>query len=291
MEGESLTADWIILTMGDRPKQLADAVASIRGSQCDSDGDILVVFNGTAPVELEGVRTLHLDSNLGIPGGRHAAMLETSADIVFFLDDDARVQGSWPPEALRMFAQNPHLAVISARIVDEDGETSRRHNPRVGRRGQNISGQAPTFLGGAAAIRRQAYSAAGGYWPQIWYGHEELDLSWRLIERGWHIHYEPKFVINHPRTEVSRHATGWWHSGRNRVWIAKRNLPVAVAAMHVLFWLALGSWRAPAGHCRHSFMKGWWAGWRDTNWGSATRQPIAWKTVVQLARIGRPPIV
>ena len=278
---------WVILTMGDRPEQLAAAVRSIsRGS---GTARIQVVYNGGTPnhdptlpcsVQL-------LDENLGIPGGRDWALRQAEADIVCFLDDDAELIGDWTSIVAEGFGANPDLGALCFRLVDENMQTARRHVPRAGTRGALDAGDVATFLGGACAIRRSAYEAAGGYWADLWYGHEELDLSWRMIDRGQRIRYEPDATVFHPRTPISRHEDGWRLTGRNRVWIARRDLPWSLAAVHTLTWLAVGAWRAPAGVCRRSYAAGWRSGWRD----DIVHRPIAWRTVVRLARLGRPPVV
>ena len=191
----------------------------------------------------------------------------------------------WNPTAL--FAEDPQLAVVTARIVDEDGRSARRHVPRIGRRGLVRDGDVATFLGGACAIRRSAYQAVGGYWCDLWYGHEELDLAWRLIDAGYRVSYVPDAVVFHPRTDISRHAEGWKLTGRNRVWIARRNLPWPIALLHTLNWLVLGVIRAPSGGCRRTYVAGWWSGWR----GSVDRRPIRWRTVWRLTGLGRPPVI
>jgi GT2 family glycosyltransferase len=176
---------------------------------------------------------------------------------------------------------------VSLRLVDEDGATSRRHVPRAGNGDPGESGQVAYFLGGACAIRREAYDQVGGYFTELFYGHEEVELSWRLIDVGWTIRYLADVEVFHPRTEIGRHADGWRLTGRNRVWIARRTLPWPVAIVHVAAWLVLGAVRAPGGDCRRSYLRGWWSGWR----GEIDRRPIRWSTVVKLTKLGRPPII
>ena len=128
-----------------------------------------------------------------------------------------------------------------------------------------MSGEVAYFLGGACAIRREAYEQVGGYFTELFYGHEEIELSWRLIDAGWTIRYLADVEVFHPRTEIGRHADGWRLTGRNRVWIARRTLPWPVALIHVAAWLILGTARAPGGDCRRSYLAGWWSGWRGND--------------------------
>lgn len=226
------------------------------------------------------------DENLGVPGGRDLGLRTTPADIVGFLDDDAELRPGASERVQAAFAEDSQLGAVALRLVDEEGVTARRHVPRAGASGGDESGEVALFLGGACAIRRAAYEQVGGYFTELFYAHEELELAWRLIDAGWRIRYLADVEVFHPRTEISRHEHGWELTGRNRVWIARRTLPWPVAVVHVLIWLVLGTLRAP-GECRRAYIRGWRRGWR----GDLGRCPIRWRTVWRLTRLGRPPVI
>jgi GT2 family glycosyltransferase len=278
MESERL--DWVILTRGDRDPELDDAVRSLGTTS------VTIVWNGLPGRAIEGANAIESETNLGVPGGRHLGLASTTAPFIGFLDDDARLRPGAVEAAMRAFAA-PDVAVVCCRLTDDDGQTSRRHVPRLGSRGVGRAGSVATFLGGACIIRREAYEQAGGYWPELFYGHEELDLAWRLIDRGWRIEYVPESQVYHPRTEISRHQQGWSLTGRNRVAIARRNLPWPVAIVHTSTWLLIGIIRAPSAETRRGYVSGWRKGWRMP----VERQAIGWAAVVRLSRLGRPPVV
>ncbi len=276
---------WVVLTMGDRPAELRAALASIRAVA--PEDEIVVIENGGEPGELSGARSIALAENIGIPGGRDLAVAESDADLHVFLDDDAIVKSFAPTELRSRFAASPRLGVVSFRLVDEQRESAQRHVPRFGGRDAERGGDVATFLGGACAIRTTAYREVGGYWTGLWYGHEELDLAWRLLDRGWDIAYDPSFVIFHPHTEISRHGPGWRLTGRNRVLVARRSLPWPLVWVHTSAWLVLGSWRAPDRVARRSYFEGWRSGWSHP----IERAPLRWRTVWHLTRLRRPPVL
>lgn len=274
--------------MGDRPEQLSEAVASILRSE--PDAAITVVLNGAKPgVEVpDGVAVLESSTNIGIPAARQLAADSCSESILCFLDDDAWVlDGMCPASAAQAVMRDPNVAVVGFRIVDQDGRTLRRHVPRVGARHAERPGRVSLFLGGACAIRRAALEDAGGYWGELFYGHEELDLAWRMADRGWAIHYSASVRVGHPHAPISRHDGGWERTGRNRVLVARRNLPRPLSWVHIAAWAVLGLVRAPSGECRRAYVKGLAAGRR----AAVRRSPMRWKTVAQLSRAGRPPLV
>ncbi|MEO1056157.1 MAG: glycosyltransferase [Actinomycetota bacterium] len=281
--------DWVVLTRGDRPDALTRAIASIVRQ---SNSSVVLVGNGVTDAgELaapsDDVDVVRSPENLGIPGGRDLGASRSSATLVGFLDDDAELHDAVASSVQRCFAERPQLGAVSLRLVDEGGTSATRHVPRPGGRAPERSGDVATFLGGASVIRRTAYDEVGGYFTELFYGHEEVELSWRLIDAGWSIEYLADATVFHPRTEISRHAEGWRLTGRNRVLIARRTLPWPVAIVHVLTWLALGFIRAGDRRNRRAYLDGWRDGWTV----SIHRRPIRWSTVWRLTRLGRPPVI
>jgi GT2 family glycosyltransferase len=275
--------------MGNRPKELRAAVGSLLDQAGDHDR-VLVVSNGAGPFDLDsGVQVVVSEHNLGVPAGRDLGARSGQAEVIAFLDDDAVLLGQ-ADRIRQAFGHDPQLAAVALRLVDEDGQSLTRHVPRLRGARPTQSGAVAYFLGGASAVRRDAYDGVGGYFTDLHYGHEEIELSWRLIDAGWTIRYLADVEVFHPRTDIARHAEGWRLTGRNRVWIARRTLPWPIAVVHTVLWLVLGVVRAGSGS-RWSYTAGWWSGWR-TDWPStAPRRPISWATVWRLTRLGRPPVV
>lgn len=277
--------------MGNRPAEFRRALDSI-DAQVLADGRSrpVVVANGAdlgSDVGCRpGIEMVSLDNNVGIPAGRDIGIRACSTPIVGLLDDDAALDPDVTSKALAAFATNPELGAVALRLRDEVGKTTRRHVPRLGSGGADRGGSATFFVGAAHALRVEAYLDAGGYFNDLWYGHEEIEFSWRLIDAGWSIEYLSDAVAFHPRTTISRHADGWRLTGRNRVWIARRTLPWPIAIVHVVAWLLLGLYRAPH-DCRRVYVAGWWSGWRT----AIEHRPIRWATVWRLTRLGRPPVI
>jgi GT2 family glycosyltransferase len=279
--------EWVVLTMGDR----ADALdAAVRSLLTGERVGVLVVSNGAGDLAIPDdprVRLVVSPENLGVPGGRDFGFSHCTAPVVGFLDDDAVAGSGASARILEEFAGGPDLGAVSLRLVDEEGLSARRHVPRPRGTAPERSGDVALFLGGASAIRAAAYEASGRYFTELFYGHEEVELCWRLVDNGWRIRYLADVTVFHPRTEIGRHASGWALTGRNRVWVARRSLPMPVAAVHVVAWLGLGVARAPDRAMRRSYVDGWRSGWR----GRIERRPISWAAVWRLTRLGRPPLI
>lgn len=288
MNGAStLRPGWVILTMGDRPDQLVAALDSVLAQE--PEGPVLVVAQGATVAVPTGIDVLTPTTNLGIPGGRDAGLQAIDADIVFFLDDDAAYADPHvATRALETMRLRPDLGAISLRIIDEHGATLRRHVPRLGTRGAHRSGPVTSFLGGACAVRRTAYLDAGGYHAAFFYGHEEMDLAWRMLDAGYTVEYDAAPAVVHPHVPIAASGGDRWRLlGRNRVWLARRRLPHPIDWLHTAIWLAAEMARAGSSRARRAYWHGWKSGWS----GPVDRRPISWRTVYRMGRLGRPPII
>jgi GT2 family glycosyltransferase len=192
------------------------------------------------------------------------------------------------PTAVCRFSQEPDLAVIALRIVDEDGTTARRHLSGLRQR-PNQKSDVTSFPGGGTIIRRKVFDELDGLCEAFTYALEETDLAWRVIDHGHRISYDPSLTMFHPRTLPSRHHDFARRTARNRVWLAHRRLPLFLAWIYPLNWLlitTIRNWRSPTA------VKAAFAGTLDgLRLRPGPRHPMGWETVIRLARLGRPPII
>lgn len=287
----------VILTQGNRPGLLLDAVLSVR-AQRDVDADVVVVWNGAPAGSAENldldsgqlggaVHHVHLTTNVGIPAGRNEGARQATAPLLFFLDDDAELlEPSTLASVAALFDSRPGVGAVSLRIVDERGESAQRHVPRWGSGSAEREGEVTSFLGGATAVRRAAFDDAGGYEDAFFYSLEETDLSWRLVDRGWIIWYAADLRVRHPRTSPARHPQATRMTARNRMWLVHRSLPGPLAVTYLLTWFMITVVRGP--RSIRSIVAGYKEGWRTR---IGPRQPVRWRTVWKLTKLGRPPIV
>jgi GT2 family glycosyltransferase len=277
----------VILTMGNRPAELARAIESAAPLRAE----LMIVCNGCAPPLVpDGVTTLALARNLGVAAGRNAGVAATGGDVILFLDDD----GWYPDPGLAehvacRFAADPALAVLSFRVTDPGGGFGGRwHVPRLRVGDPARSAAATTFSGGACAIRRLAYLETGGQPGRFFFMHEEIDQAWQLLDRGYRIEYDGAAVMCHPAVPNSRHAGFYRIEARNRVLLARRNLPWPLAALFLADWLGLTVVRTRSWRAVREWLAGFAAGWRMD---AGPRQPLAARTIWRMTRLGRPPVV
>lgn len=280
----------VVLSMGDRPAQLAMALDTLLAQQ-GVDLDVVVVGNGWEPVGLPpAVRCVHLPENVGIPEGRNIGAREARGDVLFFYDDDAFLPS---PDVLArlaaVFEADPRVAVAQPRGLDPDGRPSpRRWVPRLRTTAGGREGEVAVFWEGVCCIRRTAFEEVGGWPGHFWYGHEGIDLAFRLVDAGWRLRYCPSVVVNHPATQASRHAVFYRMNARNRVWVARRNLPAPLVPVYLGVWAALTVARVR----RPGPLRVWFRGfWEGVTSDPGPRRPMSWRTVGRLTAAGRPPVV
>jgi GT2 family glycosyltransferase len=275
----------VVLTQAGRSAELARAVASVR-SQQGVDAHLVLVANGAGRPEPDpSDQLIVLPENVGISAGRNVGANAADARLLMFLDDDAALLD---PGLLRTvvdrFGADPNLGAMALRLVDEHGQSQRRHVPRVGRRSAERSGRVTYFVGAACVVRASAFQQVGGFDPRFFYAMEESDLSWRLLDAGWSIWYSADLTAFHPHSAPSRHDRYARLTARNRLWMAWRSLPVPLFAGHVGIWTVLAvvrgaPWREVVAGCREAWP------------ARPPRQPVRWRTVASMTRLGRPPII
>jgi GT2 family glycosyltransferase len=280
----------VVLTMGKRPEDLRRAIDSVL-AQRDVSVDVVVVGNSWEPTDLPtGVSTLGLTENVGIPAGRNAGVPLVDGDLLFFLDDDASLPDPHFLASIKgRFDSDPSLGLIQPRVEDATGaEPPGRWVPRLFVGDRTRSSYATTLWEGATAIRRTAFEAAGGWPDEFFYGHEGIDLVWRVWDAGFTCWYAGDLVVHHPVINPLRHEEFYRMNARNRVWLAKRNLPAVLEPVYVGSWVALTVARVR----NKQALGAWFAGLREGMRESpAERRPMGWSTVWRMTKAGRPPVI
>lgn len=280
----------IVLSMGDRPEELDKCLRSALAQNYDSL-EVFCLGMGWQPEGLpEGVWAERLEENSGSPSGRNYAVERVSSEVFMFLDDDAWLPDpSFVRKAMMIFDHWPQLGLLAPRLSDESGLTLRRWVPRAHVGDPGDSGPAFTCPEGVTLYRRQAWDEVGGFPGNFFHGHEGIDLCWRMRDHGWDAWYEASLSVHHPAVPAGRHVYYLRLNARNRVWVARRNLPVPLIPMYLGTWVAIslirnsGDWESVK-----SWFSGWNEGWRTS---PGPRKPMQWKTVAKLARLGQPPII
>ena len=280
----------VLLTMGTRPDELARALASLQ-SQVDVDLDIVVVGNGWRPAGLPaGVKAHFLEHNLGIPAGRNAGVPDVQGELLFFLDDDAALADDrFLSTIAQRFQSDARLGLIQPRVGDPTGlQAPGRWVPRLRVGDPAAPGPATSLWEGAVAIRRSLFDRIGGWPDEFFYAHEGIDLVWRVWDEGFTPWYAGDLVVHHPVIDPARHEEYYRMNARNRVWLARRNLPLVLEPIYVGTWVGMTLLRVRDGKARRAWFDGLREGLRERPSG---RKVMHWRTVWAMTKAGRPPVI
>jgi GT2 family glycosyltransferase len=283
----------VLLTQGRRPVELRAALDSLL-AQREVEVDIVVVGNGVDPSSLglpDAVQTVALTENVGIPAGRNAGVPSVQGEWLFFLDDDAAVPSpTFLADAVRLVRADPRIGMVQPRVVDPTGATTpRRWIPRVRKGDPARSSVMMTAWEGAILMPRAVFDATGGWGAPYFYAHEGIELAWRVWDTGRRAWYAGDLEASHPVIAPTRHSEFYRLTARNRVWLARRNLPVPLIPVYTGVWFAIQTLRfLRDSEGRGPWLAGWREGWRVDPGG---RRPLRWRTVLRMAAAGRPPIV
>jgi len=285
------TVGVVSLSQGTRPDDLARGLESLF-AQRGVELDVVVVGNGWGPTGLpHGARPLALAENVGIPAGRNRGVEQVSGDYIFFLDDDASIPSpTFLRDAIAQLEADPSIGLLQPRVVDASGkESPRRWIPRI-RKGEATE-SSPVFSvwEGATLLPRPVFDATGGWAEPFFYAHEGVELAWRVWDQGLRTWYAGDLVANHPAINPTRHDYYYRLNARNRVWLAKRNLPWVLVPFYVGSWTAIQLLRSVRNRAGlRAWFGGWAEGWREP---AGERRSIRWSTVWRMTRAGRPPVI
>jgi GT2 family glycosyltransferase len=279
----------VVLTRGDRPEVLARAVDSLL-RQRDVDIDVAVVGNGWRPEGLpEGVKGVHLPRDEGIPAGRNAGVPAVDGGLLFFLDDDAEIVAD---DALaRLAPRFGDVGLVQLRVEPRDGgRRSSDWSPRLGGGAPERSGEVTAVWEGAVAMPRAVFDEVGGWPDEFRFVHEGVDLAWRVMDAGYEVHYAADLSVLHPEPPANptRHAYSTYFGARNRVWLARRHLPLPLGVVYALTFL-LRAWpRLTSARERQALLRGYLDGLRKP---CGSRRRLRVRTLWRMTRAGRPPLL
>jgi len=234
----------LILITWNRCDELRRTLVDLKNQ--DTDFELIVVDNGSIDGSPEEVRKywpsakiIEMKMNKGVSGGRNEGIRVATGDILIFLDDDASFAKNDALSRIRKkFEEDSEMGILATNsLLTLTGEPEREAIPRRDKKIPSADCQTSYFCGVAFAIRRVIIKDIGDFFEGYFYSCEELDLSWRAMDRGYQIVWAVNIVVLHRRSPVERPRGRWFYSNaRNRVWLAARHLPWNYVISHAAIW-------------------------------------------------------
>jgi GT2 family glycosyltransferase len=194
----------VIVVTHNRKEYLRNCLISILEQDYDLF-DIVVIDNNSSDgtkemldYEFSQIKTIFLDRNLGCPGARNVGVLNSSGEILFFVDDDGLLEHDVLSIVVEEMTKDEFIgAVVCA--IKENGQWLIR--PRESDSKTRIYMHE---FRGQGAIRREVFENVGLYPPEFIYGGEETDLAIRMIAACYRIIFQPTAITHHFRVNFGR---------------------------------------------------------------------------------------
>ena len=180
-----------------------------------SDDNSCEVLEKEFPV----VKLLSLDRNYGFAEGYNKALKNNDADYIMLLNSDVEVTENWLEPMLEIMDSNPLFGACQPKIMQLDQPGMFEYAGASGGfidkygfpfcRGRIVNIQEYDFgqydnpisvfwaSGAAILVRGKIWHEFGGFDADFWAHMEEIDLCWRMKNRGYKIMVCPKSKVFH----------------------------------------------------------------------------------------------
>jgi len=243
-------------------KRLADVLALLQNiaslSQAAELLQEVIVLNNDATDNLPSVqqyiadtpaipfRFVQANDNLGVTKGRNEALKYATGDICIFLDDDAILENNDALiNTIKAFKQNTlqerSTAIVSFKVLYHSNRMFQRNalpHKQFDKYMHLPNFYTYYFAGGAHAIKRKILLDIGGLPEDFFYGMEEYDISYRVIEAGYAIKYDASIVMLHKESPLGRkpNAEKWKMMWVNKCIVAYKYLPIKYFYTTAFMW-------------------------------------------------------
>jgi GT2 family glycosyltransferase len=222
----------------------------------------LIAFIGSAPHI--PFRYIQSTENLGVARGRNFALRQGSAPIAIMLDDDAEMGN---PDCLVKLMQvfdrrddDRPKAIVSFKVLYYENRRMQVNafpHKDFAKHGHSHFMATYYYAGGAHAVRREALEKAGMYPEDFFYGMEEYDLSYRILDAGYSIVYTDEVVMLHKESPLGRQPR---KEKIRQMWVNKckvawRYLPRKY--FHSTAWMWSLEYLRKTGYDLKGYMHGW----------------------------------
>ncbi len=190
------------------------------------DAEIIVADNDSTDDSLDylintfpQIRVIKNNQNYGFAGGYNKALEALDHDYFILLNSDVEVTSNWISPLIELFESDDLIAAVQPKLLDFNKRTYFEYAGGAGgfmdvfayplARGRIFdhceidNGQYDQVTevfwasGACLAIRRDAFNLIQGFDPDLFAHMEEIDVCWRLKNRGFKIVCQPQSIVYH----------------------------------------------------------------------------------------------
>lgn len=191
-----------------------------------ANADVIVADNGSTDNSLEvlktefpTIKTILLDRNYGFAEGYNRAIDQVDSEYVVLLNSDVETPEGWLTPLLEYMDAHPEVAAVQPKIRSWRKRAYFEHAGAAGGylnalgypycRGRRVwgveqdKGQYDTVVnidwttGACMCVRTQVYKDLGGLDASFFAHMEEIDLCWRMRNKGWKLACVPQSMVYH----------------------------------------------------------------------------------------------
>jgi O-antigen biosynthesis protein len=181
--------------------------------------EVIVVNDGSTDTTAKiaqsyGFRVI-TTANRGLSSARNTGLKAATGEIVAYIDDDAYADPHWLRYLAGTFMNTRHVGVGGPNIAPPgDGTIAEcvAHSPGNPVHILLSDSEAEHIPGCNMAFRKAALEAIGGFDPQFRLAGDDVDVCWRLQQKGWTLGYSPGAMVWHHRRNSIR---AYWRQQHN----------------------------------------------------------------------------
>ena len=195
----------VVQSIIDNRKSKIELIVADNGS---TDESLAVLTN-----EFPSVKTIVLDKNYGFAEGYNRAIAQIESEYVVLLNSDVEVTEGWLAPLLDYMESHPEVAAVQPKIRSW---LRRNYFEHAGAAGGYINAFGYPYCrgrvlwkveqdkvevdwtsGACMCVRTEVYKDCGGLDAAFFAHMEEIDLCWRMHNKGWKLACVPQSVVYH----------------------------------------------------------------------------------------------
>ncbi|MEM7729821.1 MAG: glycosyltransferase family 2 protein [Pseudomonadota bacterium] len=234
---------------------LRRCVDALAAQDC-RDFEALIVDNGSTDGSLASLppldprfRLIEAGDNLGFAAANNLGAEGARGDWIVTLNPDAFARPGWLTALARAAQRNPGATMLGSMQItadrpdgapatfdgtgDEYSVYGVAYRAGYGKPLRTYTEDFPVFgpCAAAAAYRREAFEAVGGFDDRFFCYHEDVDLALRMRRLGGRAMQVHDAVVDHVGSGIAGTASDFavYHGVRNRVWTWAGSMPAGLA--------------------------------------------------------------